>query len=122
MSSFLSRFAVSRAGQYLNKRPFSSDASHGGHGQAEKHATEEASHGGGGILHNPVIWEKLTYVGSAITGLFALYVLIYDKHTHRTPIEYPHMAIREKPFPWADGNVSCFNQLRADNGGRSEHH
>ena len=67
------------------------------------------------------MWRRMAQVGAlglVVTGIF---VWATNKHPHGAPVQYPHMHIRNKPFPWADGDTGLFEQVGGKHTPGKEH-
>ncbi|KAK6742332.1 hypothetical protein RB195_009912 [Necator americanus] len=62
-------------------------------------------------------WKKIFYVASIPCLAITMYGA-YKEHSHHKAqerpeyVEYPFMNVRNKPFPWGDGNHSLFHNPR----------
>ncbi|XP_059146023.1 cytochrome c oxidase subunit 6A1, mitochondrial-like isoform X2 [Physella acuta] len=55
-------------------------------------------------------WKAATFWAIAMVGTLAVYLQFTKKHEERPEfIPYPHLRIRNKPFPWGDGNHTLFH-------------
>ncbi|XP_032675951.1 cytochrome c oxidase subunit 6A1, mitochondrial-like [Odontomachus brunneus] len=69
-----------------------------------QHATEQSM----------IMWKRLSFfVGFPCIGLAMLNSYLNHQAHHHDPrpefIPYDHLRIRNKPFPWGDGNHSLFH-------------
>ena len=80
---------------------------------------EEEAHAG----KTTMLWKKISLFGAIPAVLFVAYSAysVEQEHLqhiaeHGKPefIEYSHLRIRSKPFPWGDGNHSLFHNSHAN--------
>jgi hypothetical protein len=58
------------------------------------------------------MWFKISVMGvGALVVPFSLYMLYVESHhEHHERHEYSHMRIRNKPFPWGDGQCDLLDK------------
>ncbi|XP_055588088.1 cytochrome c oxidase subunit 6A, mitochondrial [Uranotaenia lowii] len=82
--------------------------------QAQSHAATAGGHGGG-----YKVWKNLSFfVAIPAVGLCMLnaYLAHEAEHGHARPefIAYEHLRIRNKRFPWGEGQKSLFHNAHAN--------
>lgn len=58
-------------------------------------------------------WRKATYIALPLIGLFGLYqvyLIQVNGHVHRDEIEWDHLKIRTKAFPWECSDCDLFDR------------
>ncbi|VDN50384.1 unnamed protein product, partial [Dracunculus medinensis] len=69
------------------------------------------------ILYAKTFWKKVFFFCAIPSMLLTAYGAkkIHDKEGHFDQskyVEYPYLNVRNKPFPWGDGNHSLFHNKK----------
>lgn len=57
-------------------------------------------------------WKKITFVGLPTVGLFLTFTMyrhFAHHHDDHEKVAYPHLKIRNKPFPWGSKDCDLFD-------------
>merc|ERR1719318_639416 len=83
-------------------------------GRVQTQAPRRFAHGGSHEDHvkTAKFWKICSFTGVPVAIAATYYHAYYVVEHHKRPepfIEYDHLRLRTKPFPWGDGNHSLFH-------------